>query len=114
MLNLELSAIKLMESFARNHTDIISLSQGGLKLDESPIEIKDFVRTVLDTTKVDYYGHGAGLMELRSEIVKNILDKYNTTVDIDQIIVTHGCNGALATLMLLLLEQGDEVILPEP
>ncbi|MCK4265484.1 pyridoxal phosphate-dependent aminotransferase [Candidatus Babeliales bacterium] len=114
MLEIKLSAIKQMEEFARNNPNIISLSQGGLKVDAPTGEIKDSVQKILETNKADYYGQGSGLLELREKISEVLSKKYQTNIPIDQIIVTHGCNGALTNLMLLLLTEDDEVILPEP
>ncbi len=114
MIDIKLSAIKQMEEFARNNPNIISLSQGGLKVDAPIKEIKDYVKKIVTSNKADYYGHGSGLLELREKLAETLTAKHNVNITTKQIIITHGCNGALTALMLLLLTDKDEVILPEP
>ena len=114
MLQLPLSGIKKIESIVNNNKNIISLSQGALKLGGAPTKIKKYLKEILDTDRADYYQSAWGIKELREKLASTINKKYNSRIHSEQIIVTHGCIGALSTLFISLLEPGDEVILPEP
>ncbi len=114
MINIPLSGIKKIESIARSSDEYISLSQGALKVGGIPQQIKDHLKEVLNTDKTDYYQSAWGIFQLREKLAKTLNKKYNTNISSYQVIVSHGCIGALSTLFLTLLEPGDEVILPEP
>lgn len=114
MLNLPLSGIKRIEAIAQSSSEYISLSQGALRIGGIPKQIKEYIKTVLDTDKTDYYKSAWGIMPLREKIAALSSEKYNTKFSANNVIVTHGCIGALATLFFTLLEPGDEIILPEP
>jgi aspartate/methionine/tyrosine aminotransferase len=114
MLNIPLSGIKKIESIAKSSNEYISLSQGALRAGGIPTQIKKHLQEILNTDKTDYYQSAWGILPLREKIADNLNKKYNTNLLRHQIIVSHGCIGALSTLFLTLLEPGDEVILPEP
>jgi len=114
MLQLPLSGIKKIEWIIQNQSDGISLSQGVLKINGTPQKIKKYVQDILNTDKADYYQNAWGIIPLRKKLSQTLNEKYNTNTSYEQIIVTHGCMGALSILLLTLLEKDDEVILPEP
>lgn len=114
MLNIPLSGIKKIESIVLGNNEYISLSQGALKVGGIPKEIKKYLSTVLKTDKTDYYQSAWGIMPLRRKLSENIFKHNNVKIDPNQILVAHGCVGALSSIFLTLLEPGDEVILPEP
>ncbi len=120
MLNLPLSGIKKIEAIAQSSTEYISLSQGALRTGGIPQEVKNYVKEQLNTDKTDYYQSAWGIMELREKIAKILRDTNKicsagqTVLDSNQILITHGCIGALSSLFFTVLNQGDEIILPEP
>ena len=114
MLNIPLSGIKKIEAIAQSSPEYISLSQGALKVGGIPQQIKQYVQSVLNTDKTDYYQSAWGIMELRKKLSEVLSAENKTKISPDQIIVTHGCIGALSTFLFTVLNQGDEVILPEP
>ncbi len=114
MLEIKLSGIKQMELFAHRDPEVISLSQGSLKIGGVPKEIKAYAQDILKTDKSDYYGDPYGLKPLRDKIAETISKKHNTNIVSDQVVVTHGSSGAISNLFLMLLKPGDEVLLPEP
>lgn len=65
----------------------------------------------MDKTK---YTHSLGLPELRQTICDWHNKKYGLTLQPDQVLVSNGSSLLLFLTMLLLLEPGDEVILPDP
>lgn len=61
------------------------------------------------------YTANAGLLELRTEIVKSLYNDYQVTYDPrDQILVTVGVSEGLDLALRALLSPGDEVLVPEP
>ncbi|MFA5075366.1 MAG: pyridoxal phosphate-dependent aminotransferase [Candidatus Babeliales bacterium] len=114
MLNLPLSGIKRIESIVINNDEYISLSQGALKINGIPQQIKDHLKEIFDTTKTDFYQSAWGIMPLREKIAQVINKKNNTNILPKQILVTHGCTGAIAVTFSTILEPGDEVLIPEP
>ncbi len=114
MLNIPLSGIKKVEAVINSSNEYISLSQGALKMGGIPRQIKDYVKTILSTDKTDYYQSAWGILPLREKLANLISTQNNISIQTNQVIITHGCIGALSTLFLTLLEHGDEVILPEP
>ncbi len=114
MLQIPLSGIKRIEEVVNSSNEYISLSQGALKIGGIPAPVKQFVQTILDTTKTDSYGSSFGLKELRETIAQIQSAKYNNTISSSQVLPTHGGIGALSLIFLNQLEAGDEVIIPEP
>jgi len=114
MLQIPLSGIKKIEEVVNSSNEYISLSQGALKIGGIPAPIKQFVKTILDTTKTDSYGSSFGLRELRETIAQIQSARYNNTITPAQVLPTHGGIGALSLVFLNQLEAGDEVIIPEP
>ncbi|MFH1644174.1 MAG: pyridoxal phosphate-dependent aminotransferase, partial [bacterium] len=114
MFNIPLSGIKKIESIAKSSNEYISLSQGALRVGGIPQQIKDHLREILKSDETDYYQSAWGILPLREKITKKFNLEFNAKINSSQIIITHGCIGALSTLFLTLLDPGDEVILPEP
>lgn len=114
MLQIPLSGIKRIEEVVNSSNEYISLSQGALKIGGIPAPVKQFVKTILDTTKTDSYGSSFGLRELRETIAQIQSTRYNNTITPSQVLPTHGGIGALSLIFLNQLEVGDEVIIPEP
>jgi aspartate aminotransferase len=60
-----------------------------------------------------HYTPGKGLLELREGIVKK-LDSNGISASPEEIIVTSGASEALEIALLALLNEGDEVVIPDP
>lgn len=60
------------------------------------------------------YTHSLGLLELRQEICRHYFDYYGVTIVPDQVIVSSGTSPLMLLLFSTLLDQGDELILPDP
>lgn len=114
MLQIPLSGIKKIEEVVNSSNEYISLSQGALKVGGIPAPIKQFVKTILDTTKTDSYGSSFGLKDLRETVAQIQSVRYNNKITSAQVLPTHGGIGALSLVFLTQLEAGDEVIIPEP
>lgn len=114
MLEIPLSGIKRIEEIAQSSSDFISLSQGSIKVGGIPQQVKNYVQTLLNGDKTDYYESCWGLKVLREKIASTLSSRYNTTITTAQVLPTHGCIGGLSLVYLTLLAPGDEVIIPEP
>lgn len=60
------------------------------------------------------YTHSLGLLQLREAIVDNYNRKFGPDLVPEQVIVTSGTSPAMLLLFIGLLEQGDEVVMPNP
>ncbi|MFC1894601.1 pyridoxal phosphate-dependent aminotransferase, partial [Candidatus Dependentiae bacterium] len=114
MLNIPISGIKKIEAIAQSSPEYISLSQGALRIGGIPHKIKQYVQEVMQTDKSDYYQSAWGIMELRKKLSLVLSAQNKEQISVDQIIVTHGCIGALANLFFTILDKNDEIIIPEP
>lgn len=60
------------------------------------------------------YTHSLGLLELKEAIAQHYYQEYQVNILPEQIVVTSGTSPALFLLFTMLLEKGEEVILPDP
>lgn len=60
------------------------------------------------------YAPNAGLPELREALAEKVLRRNGYQVGVEQVIVTQGGVEALYSVLLSLLDPGDEVLLPDP
>lgn len=61
-----------------------------------------------------HYTAAVGLPELRQAISNYYRKRYQVAVSADRIIITPGASGALQLLMGVLIDPGDEVLMPDP
>lgn len=61
-----------------------------------------------------YYTPSTGLPQLRERLASWYEWKYGVSIDAERIIITPGTSAAFLTLYLVLLEPGDDVLLPDP
>lgn len=114
MLTISPSGISRIENLAHDTDDCISLSQGAIRIDGIPKAIKQHLASLLSTTQADYYLNPSLKRTLQHTVSSWISQKYGCSIDPALIIPTHGCMGALSILFLTLLDQGNEVIIPQP
>src|SRR5688572_25174326 len=60
------------------------------------------------------YGEIAGLPALRKTVSNRYLEDYQAIVPVTNVLITSGTKQALFNLFSVLLQPGDEVIIPEP
>ncbi len=96
---------------AKGH-DVISLSLGEPDFD-TPQHIKDAAIQALQDgfTK---YTPVPGLIQLREAIVNKFKRDNNLDFSVNQIVVSNGAKQSIANLSLVLLDEGDEVIIFSP
>lgn len=92
--------------------DICSFSAGEPDFD-TPDHIKAAAKQALDQGKTRY-GPAAGELGLRSAIANTLNRDHGLSYQPENIIVTNGGKHSLFNLMMVLIEAGDEVIIPSP
>lgn len=60
------------------------------------------------------YTHSLGRLDLREEIVAHYRQRYGVRISPEQVLVSSGTSPLMLLLFAALLEEGDEVILPDP
>jgi aspartate aminotransferase len=92
--------------------DVCSFSAGEPDF-PTPKHICEAAKTALDEGKTRY-GAVAGELKLREAIAKKLRQDNHLHYEPENIIVTNGGKFSLYNLMQVLIEQGDEVIIPAP
>ena len=105
---------KIRELFekASKMEDVISLGIGEPDFD-TPEVIKEAAKRALDEGYT-HYTPNAGIPEFREAIAEYYRDFYKVDVEVDNIIVTAGAYEATYLAFQSILEQGDDVIIPDP
>jgi aspartate aminotransferase len=105
---------KIRELFekASKMENVISLGIGEPDFD-TPEVIKEAAKRALDEGYT-HYTPNAGIPEFREAIAEYYKEFYNVDVDIENIIVTAGAYEATYLAFESILEQGDDVIIPDP
>lgn len=92
--------------------DVCSFSAGEPDF-PTPKHICEAAKIALDEGKTRY-GAAVGEIKLRQAIAKKLRDDNNLNYQAENIIVTNGGKFSLFNLMQVLIESGDEVIIPAP
>lgn len=98
------------EQAKRNGTTIYHLNIGQPDI-ETPTTMLDAIHNF--SPKVVEYSHSAGMESYRKKLVKYYAD-YNIALDYQDIMITTGGSEAIEIAMMTCLNEGDEVIIPEP
>ncbi|MEG0874284.1 MAG: pyridoxal phosphate-dependent aminotransferase [Clostridiales bacterium] len=75
--------------------------------------VKDATITALNNDDT-HYTHSLGKISLREAIQKYYKKTYGVDIDKDQIVVTSGTSPAMVMAFAAILDDGDEVIMPNP
>src|SRR5690625_30365 len=89
----------------------------GLGVGEPDFNTPDYIIEAAEKamkTGLTRYTASGGILELRNAIANKMLQDHNLTYQPDEIIVTTGAKHALFTLFQVILNKGDEVIVPAP
>lgn len=92
--------------------DIIHLEVG-----EPDFEVPESViiaSNIAMRTGYTHYTHSLGDAQLRKTISRDYRNKYGVNIDPDQIIITSGSSPAIHLILSVLMERGQEVIIPDP
>lgn len=96
----------------RQGTHIIHMEVGEPDFD-TPQCIKDAACKALNDGHT-HYTHSLGILELREAICEHYFNKYNVSVDPDQVVISSGTSPAMFVMFAALLEKGDQVIISDP
>ncbi|MCH2579263.1 MAG: pyridoxal phosphate-dependent aminotransferase, partial [Pseudomonadales bacterium] len=96
----------------RQGKSIIHLEIGEPDFD-TPLHIRDAAKKALDDG-FTHYGPSAGQLELRESIAKHQTERQGYEVSADNVIVTPGGKPVMFFTIMALIEEGDEVIYPNP
>ncbi len=104
------SGIRKVFALAADLKDPVNLSIGQPHFD-IPDEVKDVALEAIRSGK-NAYTQTAGLTELREKIKQHYRNK---GLDLDgEVMVTSGVSGGILLTFLALLDEGDEIIIPDP
>lgn len=113
MSDLILSPIKEMEIRASKLSGVVSLAQGVADFD-TPECIKRCAIEHIKNGDVSKYSLSPGIMELR-EVIEVDLARRGIYYDFEnEIIITAGAIEAITATLLTILNDGDEVLIPDP
>jgi aspartate/methionine/tyrosine aminotransferase len=106
------SGIREIMDLARQMPDIVHLEVGEPGF-PTPSHIVQAAERAMEQgfTK---YTPSAGLLSLREQIVSKLETVNGLHVGIDNVVVTTGAVGGLATAVMAVVEPGEEVLLPDP
>jgi aspartate/methionine/tyrosine aminotransferase len=79
----------------------------------TPAPVIEAARRFIATGDV-HYTHALGIPKLREAIAGHYRNRYGVAVEPERIIVTAGASGALLLALGILIDPGDEVLLPDP
>ena len=77
----------------------------------------DFISDALFTASrngKNYYVNSLGVVELREELSKNLKEKQNLDIKVDDILVTSGVTEGINFIISSLIENGRELLIPGP
>lgn len=92
--------------------DVINLSVG-----EPDFNTPDHIKKAAQKAINDNYSHYSpvpGYVELRQAVVNKLKRENNLEYTLDQIVVSNGAKQSITNVILSIVNQGDEVIIPSP
>lgn len=107
-----LNAKQKSHELAAKGIKVIDLSAGEPSF-ETPKKIKEACKQAIDENW-SYYGPTNGYPELRSAIAGKLQRDNGITVPPDQIVITCGAKQAIFAALQILINPGDEVLIPAP
>ena len=109
-LTLQISA--KANQLASEGVDICNLSAGEPDF-EAPTEVLNATSQAIFDGHTKY-GPAAGNLELRKAITNKLQIQNNLSVELENVMVTNGAKQAIYNLFQVLLNDGDEVLIPAP
>ena len=109
---LEESGIRKIFNQAGSKKDLLNLSIGQAHFNTPKILQKSAQEAM--RLGANGYTSTLGLLELREKIANKLKKENNIKAGIDNIIMTSGVSGGINLALSVLLDEGDEVILPDP
>src|SRR5215831_19990396 len=107
-----LKMAKLGRELRANGIDVIDLSLGEPDFD-TPQHIKDAAKKAIDDNW-SHYTPVPGFLDLREAVCTKLKRDNNLDYKPENIVVSTGAKQSLANVILALVDEGDEVIIPAP
>ncbi len=96
----------------RNGDDVIILTVGEPDFG-TPKHIQEAAKKAIDNGQTKYTAVD-GTIELKQAIIHKLKTENSLDYDLDEIIVSSGCKQSIFNLLQVLIDDGDEVIIPQP
>ncbi len=96
----------------QNGEDVLVLTVGEPDFD-TPEYIKNAARDAIDAGQTKYTSVD-GTTDLKEAIISKFKKENNLDYKIDEVIVSAGCKQSIFNLLQVLIQEGDEVIIPQP
>lgn len=120
-LSRKIRNITKSQSFAMNLKSLEMQNQGidiiNLSVGESdyftPNYIKEAAKKAIEEN-FSYYSPTAGFSDLREAILEKFHNVNNLQYNLENVMVSNGAKHSIANLLMVLIEEGDEVIIPAP
>ncbi|MBT3697203.1 MAG: pyridoxal phosphate-dependent aminotransferase [Gammaproteobacteria bacterium] len=96
----------------QNGEDVIVLTVGEPDFD-TPQYIKDSAKIAIDQGLTKYTSVD-GTIPLKKAIINKFKQENNLDYTMDEVIVSSGCKQSIFNLLQVLIDEGDEVIIPQP
>lgn len=112
VLKFKKSGIRKFAEAASQIPGVVSLTIGEPEFNTSDL-IKDAAKQALDDNHT-HYPSGQGLLSLRQAVATFENKQCNMDYKAEEVIITNGSTEGLAACFLALLNEGDEVIIPQP
>lgn len=106
------SGIRKMFGLAAKYPDVIKLTVGEPNFD-TPAYIKEAAKKAMDAGET-HYTPNAGMTVLRQAVAEKYQKAYWDGYTADRVMVTVGAMEGLMLTMMLLLDPGDEILVPDP
>ncbi len=103
---------KMGRELAAKGIDVINLSFGEPDFN-TPQHVKDAAKKALDDNYT-YYTPVSGYPELRKAVAAKLKNENGLDYDFSQIVVSTGAKQSIANTLLVLVNPGEEVIIPTP
>jgi aspartate aminotransferase len=107
-----LKMAKLGRELRAQGIDVIDLSLGEPDFD-TPVHIKEAAKKAVDDN-YSHYTPVAGYLDLREAVCRKLKRDNNLDYLPENIVVSTGAKQSLANVILALVDEGDEVIIPAP
>ena len=106
-------AVKEQAAELRNQgRSIIDLSAGDPDFD-TPDHIKEAAREAI-AENFTHYTAASGILPLKEAVVEQYNQRYERDYGTDEVIISVGAKHALYNIMMVLVQEGDEVLIPSP
>ena len=112
VLKFKKSGIRKFAEAASQIPGVVSLTIGEPEFNTSDL-IKNAAKQALDDNHT-HYPSGQGLLSLRQAVAAFENKQCNLNYKAEEVIITNGSTEGLAACFLALLNEGDEVIIPQP